>query len=426
MPVLLIDYVDPPKLVFTTTAKTGVVGACLGPIQVESRAFDGTTPLSVASDLEVTLSTAALGTGNVFATAGAGSFFTSGTCTTGTTTTTIQAGQSVSNSFWYRATDRGDGGHDVVASATGYTPDPSQTQTVNKAVTGFVYDGDLIVIPGSTFTMKAVLSSTYDKCVYDSRGGGTTPFGRRVLFVLDPDPTDGAGTLGSGFKFTNSSGVATATHATTGWLEGMYDLTVNAVDNDNCTAQKVVPDPVIAVLAPGNAATGGGFLAGSKVGGGRVNFGFNVRPIEGSDPIAYKGQFLLIRQDGGVPTFRCKGALEFYGVVSGSDPLQNYAIGHCDFQVWNASLNSGEGGWEVPYGAGYVNRQFTISFIDNGTGARGKNAPPPDEFGFSINFVGSIADPSFARAAINGGNIDVKAGGTTTTSDGTKGGGKKG
>ena len=425
-PVLLIDYTEPPKLVFTTTAKTGVVGACLGPIRVQSREFDGTTPLVVTSDKTVDLTTANLGVGDVFGTAGAGSFFSNAACTTGATSTTIQNGQSTSNDFYYRATDRGDGGHDVVASATGYTPDPSQTQTINKAITVTTYDGDVIVIPGSTFTAKAIITSTYDKCAYDGRSGGSTPYNRRVLFVFDVDPTDGSGTLSSGFKFTNSSGVATATWATTGWIEGMYDLTVNAVDNDNCTAQKAVPDPVIAVLSPGNAATGGGFLAGGKVGGGRVNFGFNVRPIEGSDPVAYKGHLLLIRQDGGVPTFRCKGNITFYGVVSGSTPLRNFATGTCDFQVWNASLNGGEGGWEVPYGAGYTNRPFTIEFIDNGSG-KGKTAPPPDEFGFSISFVGSIADPSFARGTLNGGNIDVKTGGnTTTTTDGGSTGGTGG
>jgi hypothetical protein len=422
-PVLLIDYSDPPKLVFYTTAKIGVVGACLGPIQVQSRQFDGTTPLPVGSNLTVNLSTANLGVGDTFGTAGAGAFYSASDCSgSETTTTTIQTGESVSDAFYYRATDRGDGGHDVVASATGYTPDPSQTETINKAVTVTTYTGDLIVITGSTFTYRAVLSSTYDKCVYDSRGGSSTPYGRRVLFVIDPDPTDGSGTLSSGFKFTNSSGVASGTYATTGWIEGMYDLTANAIGNDNCTAQKAVPDPVIAVLAPGNAATGGGFLAGGKVDGGRANFGFNVRPIEGSDPVAYKGQFLLIRQDGGVPSFRCKGPLTIYGVVSGSTPLQNYARGTCDFQVWNPTLNGGEGDWEVPAGA-YTNLPFTISFIDNGTGTKGKLAPAPDEFGFSISFPAGPDNPSFDQGTLNGGNIDVKTGGSTTTTT-TSGGGK--
>src|SRR4029079_2013706 len=122
-------------------------------------------------------------------------------------------------------------------------------------------------------------------------------------------------------------------------------------------------------------------------------FGFTIRPIDGTDPQQYKGQFLLIKDNGG-PAFRCKGSITAYGVVSGSTPLQNYATGTCDFQTWNASLNGGEGGWEVPAGAGYTNRPFTISFIDNGQGSKGKLAPPPDKFGFSINFVGSITDPS--------------------------------
>lgn len=423
-PVLLIDYSDPPKLEFYTSVKSGVVGQCLGPIQVQSKDFSGAV-LAVGSDVTVNLSTANLGVGDIFSTAGAGSFYSNNDCSTGTTTTTISTGNSISSSFYYRATHRGDGGHDVVASATGYTPDPSQTETINKAITNTTYDGDLIVIPGSTFTMKATLTSTYAGCEY---GGSTTPYGRRVLFRFDPNPeTNLTGSnLSFPFTFTNSSGVAQRTTSTTGWVEGIYDLTVNAIDNDDCTAQKAVPDPVIAVLSPGNAATGGGFLAGSKVAGGRANFGFNVRPIEGSDPVAYKGQFLLMRQDGNVPSFRCKGPITFYGVVSGSTPLRNFATGTCDFQVWNAALNGGEGGWQVPDGS-YTNRPFTIEFIDNGTGTKGKLAPPPDEFGFSISFAAGPDDPSFARNTLNGGNIDVKTGGstTTTTTGGTGGGGGK-
>jgi hypothetical protein len=66
-------------------------------------------------------------------------------------------------------------------------------------------------------------------------------------------------------------------------------------------------------------------------------------------------------------------------------------------------------------------RAFTIHFVDNGTG-RGRNAPPPDQFGFQI--AGITPDPSFALADIKGGNIDVKdSGGSSTTTTG--GNGKK-
>ncbi|HEX5577814.1 MAG TPA: hypothetical protein VFX40_05515, partial [Gemmatimonadaceae bacterium] len=225
--------------------------------------------------------------------------------------------------------------------------------------------------------------------------------------------------------YTNSSGVATKTASTSGWEEGIYDGRASFPGDDDCEASK--DDYAVSILLPGGAATGGGFLAGSKVGGGRANFGFTVRQIEGSDPIAYKGQFLMIKQEGGVPEFRCKGNIDTYGSVPGSIPQQYAASGTCDFQLWDPALDGGLGDWYVPAGPGYAGQTFTIYFIDNGSG-KGKYAPPPDEFGFTIGFVGPGDDPSFAIAPINGGNIDVKSsGGSAPTSDGggsTGGGGK--
>lgn len=415
-PVLLIDYVEPPKLVFYTTAFTGIVGQCLGPIQVQSKTFAGAA-LPVSSDLTVNLTAINLGAG-AGGTLGAGAFYSNSGCTTGTTTTLITTGNSVSQSFYYQATHRGDGGHDIKASATGYTPDPVQTQTINKAPTVTTYTGDLLLLVGNTFNLKAVITSPYEGCIA----------GRRVLFRMEPNPATGAGFNDfGGFQITNSSGVAMTSSSTAGWEEGVYDLTVNAIDNDDCQAQKAVPNPVITVITPGAAATGGGFLAGNKVGGGRVNFGFTVRAVEGtSDPIQYKGQFLLMKQDGGVPSFRCKGTLDTYGSVPDSDPTTYAASGKCDFQLWDPLLDGGTGGWYVPAGPGYTNQEFTIYFIDNGQG-KGKDAPPPDEFGFTVGYVGpAISNPTFPIAPINGGNIDAKEGGTTSTGGGTKGGGKKG
>lgn len=418
-PVLLIDYVEPPKLEFYTTAFTGVVGQCLGPIQVESKTFAGVA-LPVGSDLTVNLTALSLGTGAA-GTAGAGAFYSNSGCTTGTTTTLITTGNSISQSFYYKASHRGDGTHDVKASATGYTPDPVQTQTINFAPSTNVYTGDLILLVGSTLHMSAVIGP-YPECAAS----------RRVLFRMEPDPTSGTefddltgfNDFG-GFAVTNPGGVATKSTGTTGWPEGLYELTVNAIGNDDCLAQKAVPNPIITVIRPGAAATGGGFLAGNLVGGGRVNFGFTVRAVEGtSDPIQYKGQFLLMKQEGGVPLFRCKGYLDTYGSVPETTPQRYAASGKCDFQLWDPALDGGNGDWYVPVGSGYLDQTFTIYFVDNGSG-RGKEAPPPDQFGFNVGFVGSaIANPSFSLLDIKGGNIDVKDSGTTVT--GTKGGGKKG
>jgi hypothetical protein len=295
----------------------------------------------------------------------------------------------------------GDGGHDVVASATGYTPDASQTQTINQAVASLVYTGDLIVLAGSTLNLKAVLSSAYSGC-YASK---------TIQWRIMPSPLDNSEPF---LQLTNSttdaSGVATRSVSTTGWIEGIYEIRAFTLGNDpNCVPIK--DEAALAVLIPGNAATGGGFLAGSTVGGGRVNFGFNVRPVPNSDPLAYRGQALIMKSQ----EWRCKGPLTVYGTTDGI----NIAGGTCDLQIWDPTADGGLGDWVVaPEGE---DRPFSIHFVDNGTG-RGRNAPPPDQFGFQI--AGITPDPSFALADIKGGNIDVKdSGGSSTTTTG--GNGKK-
>jgi hypothetical protein len=411
--VQLIDYEDPPHLAFITGPFTDEVGQCIGPMNVQSRDFSGSA-LAVGADLTVNLTTDAADDQGAGGTDGAGAFYTDSDCTTESSTTEIGNGNEDSDDFYYRATARGDGSHELTAGAAGYTPDATQTQTIDKATTTLTYTGDRIVLVGSTFHFKAVLSSDFEGCIE----------GKRIFpWRIIPNPITGSGFLDAPapHSLTNASGLATKDVSTAGWLEGIYDSRVNFPGDDDCEASK--DDWATSVLAPGNAATGGGFLAGYKVGGGRANFGFNVRPIVGSDPIAYKGQFLLIKQDGGVPLFRCKGNLDTYGKIPNESPDQYAASGKCDYQVWNAALDGGNGGWEVLNG--YANQTFTIYFIDNGSG-KGKTAPPPDEFGFTIGAVGTT-DPSFAIAPINGGNIDVKSGDTTTSTGGTTkpGGGKK-
>ena len=235
-----------------------------------------------------------------------------------------------------------------------------------------------------------------------------SPLNNSDAFYDAPAPTN-----------TNSSGVVTKSVSTAGWIENIYDGRANFTGDNDCEASK--DSYAVTILEPGGAATGGGFLAGSKVGGGRANFGFTVRQIDGSNPIAYKGQFLLIKQDGGIPSFRCKGNIDTYGSVPNTSPQKYAASGTCDFQLWDPALDGGNGDWYIPAGPGYDNQTFTIYFIDNGSG-KGKTAPPPDEFGFTIGFVGGSGNPSFAIAPINGGNIDVKSSTTTTTSTG---GGRK-
>jgi YDG domain len=116
----------PTKLGFTTSALTGAVGTCLGPITVQTQNASGTAT-NVTSNATVNLATDAGGTG-------AGGFYGDSSCSAAITSRTIAAGSS-SASFYYSATGRGGGSHQLTASAAGLTS-ASQTQTITKADQG--------------------------------------------------------------------------------------------------------------------------------------------------------------------------------------------------------------------------------------------------------------------------------------------------
>jgi hypothetical protein len=394
-PKYILNYIlGPTKLAFITGPFTGAVGECLGPMTVQSQNSAGAA-LAVTANTTVALSSDNGGTG-------AGAFYSDNACSTGTTSVQINVTTTNSSDFYYRATGRGDGTHELTADDTSPNTltSATQEQTINRAVTSLAYTGDLIVLSGSTLNLRAVLSSAYAGCVA----------GKTISWRIMPSPLDNSvAFLQLPNSLTDASGVAMRSVSTTGWIEGIYDFRAFFPDGDpNCLPIK--DDAALTVLTPGNAATGGGFLAGSDVGGGRVNFGFNVRPVPDSDPIAYRGQALIMKTQ----EWRCKGALAVYGTTAGV----NVAGGMCDFQIWDPTADGGLGDWVIA--AGGEDRPFSIHFVDNGTG-RGRNAPPPDQFGFQI--TGVAPDPSFGLADIKGGNIDVKnSDGSTTT---TGGNGKK-
>jgi YDG domain-containing protein/MBG domain-containing protein len=118
---------EPTKLGFSTSPRTGVVDECLGPITVQTQNSSGTAvnPLSAT---EVGLVTDNGDTG-------AGSFFSDSGCTTALTQSdrTVQTNQT-GTTFYYKATDRGNGSHVITATATGLTQ-AQQTETVKLAQT---------------------------------------------------------------------------------------------------------------------------------------------------------------------------------------------------------------------------------------------------------------------------------------------------
>ena len=113
----------PTKLAFTTAPATGTVGQCLGPIVVQTQNASS-TPTNVTASTTVNLATDNGATG-------AGAFYSDSGCSAAVTTRTIATGNN-SASFFYSATARGSGAHQLTASATGLTS-ASQTETINKA-----------------------------------------------------------------------------------------------------------------------------------------------------------------------------------------------------------------------------------------------------------------------------------------------------
>ena len=120
---------EPTKLGFSTPARSGAVNDCLGPITVQTQNTAGgaVNPLSAT---EVGLATDGGSTGS-------GSFFSDNGCNTALTQAdrTVATNQT-GTTFFYKPTDRGNGSHQITATATGLTQ-AQQTQTVklNQTIT---------------------------------------------------------------------------------------------------------------------------------------------------------------------------------------------------------------------------------------------------------------------------------------------------
>lgn len=247
----------------------------------------------------------------------------------------------------------------------------------------------------------AQLSSTGSLC----NGAGFT-----ITFSLDvdprPSPTPGTYLLGS--TMTDSSGQATVSVGTTGWLDGVYTITATFTATTYCASS--YDTATLTVTVPGNAAEGGGWYTLS--GSGRANFGFEVRQdckacgISGTNcPTcnAYKGQLLLINNG----KWRVKGALNtFTKVAVNPNVSQGAASGTGNLYWWDATLNGGLGGWTLSQ-AGAV---YTASFEDNGTCTKNTCS---DKFGIIINHLvvsppepGTL--PNSSPIQIKGGNITIR------------------
>ena len=202
----------PNHLAFTTAALTGVVGQCLGPITVQTQNASNVAT-NVTSTTIVSLGTDA--TGAFYGNADAA-------CATPLSPAelTIAVGQH-SASFRYRTTARGDGTHELIASATGLTS-ASQNQTINKATPAFSNLSSPTITFGDTPTFLAG----------EIGSGSLFPTGN-VSITLNA-VTQGA-SIGSDGKFSSSF----ATGAL-GVTSSPYTITYSYAGDDNFEA--VSPD----------------------------------------------------------------------------------------------------------------------------------------------------------------------------------------
>ena len=271
------------------------------------------------------------------------------------------------------------------SDAAGNTGFSSANTFEVHAVTSLLYNGTQIVSMPNSVTPAAVLSSTASACVS----------GQTVTFTLDRDPTGitpGAYPMGS--ATTNGSGQATApTISTSGWLEDVYTITASFAGTSSCDSSS--DEATLTVASPGDSANGGGWY--TLTGSGRSNFGFTVRTVPNSSPVAYKGQFVMINNG----KWRLKGTLNSYLKTSTSGA----ASGVGTLYYWDAAANGGLGAWAVSQ----LGVTYTISLVDSGQG--GKNSG--DKFGIHIDHVVVSPPepanlPNSAPQALKGGDITLK------------------
>jgi Bacterial Ig-like domain (group 3) len=195
----------PTKLAFTTTAKSGVVGQCLGAITVQTQDAGG-TPTNPTSAVQVDLSILSGGTGG---------FYSDSACSLGISNFSIPT-SSNSGSFYFAGTAVGSPNIQA-ADHTGTLTPASQTETVNQASTGTSVTSDNHPsVFGQSVTFTATVTVT-------SPGSGT-PTGNVQFY-------DGANLLGSGSL--SGSAPFQATYGTSGLSVTTHSITAKYVGDTN-------------------------------------------------------------------------------------------------------------------------------------------------------------------------------------------------
>ena len=206
-PTVTVTANDATKLAFTTGDHNGTYGQCLSAISIQTQ-----NAANVATNV-TTNTTVNLATGN-FGVGGSGTFYSDSGCTTPITSVLIASGNN-SASFFYKATGRGDGTHDITVSASGLTS-ATQTQTINAASLTITATnktktyGDTVSFdetsPSADFSVVGlVLSDTVDSITLTSAGAAATATVAGSPYDIIPSAAVGTGLSNYNISYVNGS-----------------------------------------------------------------------------------------------------------------------------------------------------------------------------------------------------------------------------
>ena len=221
------------KLAFTTGDHNGTYGQCLPAISIQTQ-----NAANVATNVTAN-TTVNLATGN-FGVGGSGTFYSDSGCATPITSVLIASGNN-SASFFYKATGRGDGTHDITVSASGLTS-ATQTQTINAASLTITASnktktyGDTVsfdeTTPSPDFSVVGlVLSDTVDSITLTSAGAAATATVAGSPYAIIPSAAVGTGLANYDISYVNGSLTVEA-----------RDLTITATNKTKTYGDTVVFD----------------------------------------------------------------------------------------------------------------------------------------------------------------------------------------
>ena len=221
------------KLAFTTGDHNGTYGQCLPAISIQTQ-----NAANVATNVTAN-TTVNLATGN-FGVGGSGTFYSDSGCATPITSVLIASGNN-SASFFYKATGRGDGTHDITVSASGLTS-ATQTQTINAASLTITASnktktyGDTVsfdeTTPSPDFSVVGlVLSDTVDSITLTSAGAAATATVAGSPYAIVPSAAVGTGLANYDISYVNGSLTVEA-----------RDLTITATNKTKTYGDTVVFD----------------------------------------------------------------------------------------------------------------------------------------------------------------------------------------